>query len=195
MEYITLALGWIVFYASHTVLASLNIKRKFRLWMKGSYKWYRLAYSLYSTLFLLCLFVFAAIIVPYWLFEPSEGSTYFGYMLATFGTIIMVKSMKGISTGRFIGWRPHDDLEEKEELIRVGWYKHMRHPLYAGLILIFIGYFLYVPNMSSLIHLSALLLYLPFGIYYEEKKLLSIYGEAYINYQKIVPLIFPRLKK
>ena len=195
MEYITLALGWIVFYASHTLLASLNIKRKFRLWMKGSYKWYRLAYSLYSTLFLLGLFVFAAIIVPYWIFERSAGSTYFGYMLATFGTIISVKSMKGISAGRFIGWRPHDDLSEKEELIRDGWYKHMRHPLYAGLILIFLGYFLYVPNLSALIHLLALLLYLPSGIYFEEKKLLSIYGEAHVDYQKNVPPIFPWFKK
>lgn len=163
--------------------------------MKGSYKWYRLAYSLYSTLFLLGLFVFAAIIAPYWIFEPSEGSTYFGYMLATFGTIISVKSMKGISAGRFIGWRPHDDLSEKEELIRDGWYKHMRHPLYAGLILIFLGYFLYVPNLSSLIHLLALLFYLPFGIYFEEKKLIAIYGEAYVDYQKNVPPLFPWFKK
>ena len=195
MEYIILAFGWIVFYASHTFLASLNIKRKFKLWMKGSYKWYRLIYSLYATLFLLGLFVFAGIISPYWLFNPAEGSTYLGFMLATFGTIVMVKSMKGISKGRFIGLYPHDDLIEKEDLIMEGWYKHMRHPLYAGLILIFLGFFFYVPNLSSLIHLLALLFYLPFGIYYEEKKLLLIYGEAYANYQKNVPPLIPRLKK
>jgi len=195
MEYIILALGWIVFYTSHTFLASLNIKRKFRLWMKGSYKWYRLIYSLYSTLFFFGLFVFAATIVPQWIFNPADGSTYFGFMLATFGTIISVKSMKGISSGRFIGWRLHDDLSDNEELIRDGWYKYMRHPLYAGLILIFLGYFLYVPNLSSLIHLLALLCYLPVGIYFEEEKLLSIYGEAYVNYKKTVPPIIPRFKK
>jgi len=163
--------------------------------MKGSYKWYRLIYSLYSTLFFFGLFVFAATIVPQWIFNPADGSTYFGFMLATFGTIISVKSMKGISSGRFIGWRLHDDLSDNEELIRDGWYKYMRHPLYAGLILIFLGYFLYVPNLSSLIHLLALLCYLPVGIYFEEEKLLSIYGEAYVNYKKTVPPIIPRFKK
>lgn len=195
MEYITLALGWIVFYAGHSLLASLNIKRKLRLWMGAQYKWYRLIYSLLATFFFLGLFVYAGSIEPDWVFMPSDGSTYFGYMLATLGTIIAVKSMKEISAGRFIGWLPHDDLREKDELIVNGWYSYVRHPLYLALILIFLGYFLYVPNLASMVHLLALLLYLPPGIYFEEKKLIAIYGEVYIDYQRNVPPILPRFKK
>jgi protein-S-isoprenylcysteine O-methyltransferase Ste14 len=195
MEYITLALGWIVFYASHTLLASLNIKRKFRLWMGAQYKWYRLIYSLLAAFLFLGLFVYAGSITPNWVFTPSDGSTYFGYMLATVGTIIAVKSMKEISVSRFIGWHPHDDLKEKDELIVNGWYRYVRHPLYLALILIFLGYFLYVPNLASMVHLLALLLYLPPGIYFEEKKLIAIYGQGYIDYQNNVPPILPRFKK
>jgi protein-S-isoprenylcysteine O-methyltransferase Ste14 len=195
MEYIILALGWIVFYSGHTLLASLKIKRKLRQWMQSSYKWYRLTYSLFSTVFFLGLFIFAGTISPDWIFIPANGSTYLGFMLATFGTIISVKSMKVISKGRFIGWSLRDDLSNPEELINDGLYQYIRHPLYAGLLLIFIGYFLYVPNLASLIHLMALLFYLPPGIYYEEKKLLFLHGQAYADYQKTVPPLIPSFKK
>ena len=195
MEYITLALGWIVFYVIHSLLANLNIKRKFKLWMGAYYIWYRLIYSTLATFLFLGLFVYAGSIAPDWVYRPSDSSTYFGYMLATLGTIIAVKSMKGISLGRFIGWHAHDDLNEKEQLILSGWDSHVRDPLYLALILIFLGYFLYVPNFASMIHLMALLLYLPLGVYYEEKKLVAIYGDAYIDYQRNVPPILPRFKK
>ncbi|MDN3687591.1 methyltransferase family protein [Cyclobacterium jeungdonense] len=195
MEYLFLGLGWMLFYSSHTFLAMLNIKRKIRSQLKGLYKWYRLSYSLFSTLFFFALFLYAGSIPRIWLFGSGPVSTYLGFMLATFGTIISVKSMRNVSARRFIGLRPKDDLSETEPLVTEGWYGYMRHPLYAGLILIFIGYFLYAPNLSSLIHLSALLLYLPVGIYYEEKKLLEIHGNRYAAYQKEIPAIIPRIKK
>lgn len=195
MDYLILGLGWVLFYSSHTFLATLNIKRKIRSLLKGQYKWYRLAYSLFSSLFFLALFLYAGSIPPIWLFASGPGSTYLGFMLATFGTIICVKSMRDVSVSRFLGLRPQDDLSENEPLVTDGWYGYMRHPLYAGLILIFIGYFLYVPNLSSLFHLAALLLYLPVGIYFEEKKLLTLYGRRYARYQKEIPAIIPRFGK
>jgi protein-S-isoprenylcysteine O-methyltransferase Ste14 len=195
MEYIILALGWIAFYSSHTLLASLKIKRNVRQRLNGSYKWYRLAYSFFSAIFFLGLFVFAGTISPNWVFILANGSTYLGFMFASFGTIISVKSMKGISKSRFIGWQLRDDLSQPEKLINDGLYQYVRHPLYAGLILIFTGYFLYVPNLASLIHFVALLLYLPFGIYYEEKKLLILHGQAYADYRKTVPPLIPGFKK
>lgn len=195
MEYLILSLGWLFFYVSHTLLASLNIKRKVKAWMGKGYKWYRLFYSLFATLVFFALFLIAGAIEPIWLLASSTLTTYLGFMLATFGTIISVKSMKHVAAGRFLGLKPHDDLQVNEPLITKGWYGYMRHPLYAGLILIFLGYFLYVPNLASLIHLLALLLYLPFGIYFEEKKLLEQYGQAYIRYQNKVPPLIPRFKK
>ncbi|SHN20346.1 Protein-S-isoprenylcysteine O-methyltransferase Ste14 [Cyclobacterium lianum] len=163
--------------------------------MGNSYKWYRLSYSLVASFIFLAIFLFAGSIDPIWLFERSNGTTYLGFMLATFGTIIAAKSMKQVELSRFLGLKPHDDLRETEPLIKTGWYQYMRHPLYAGLILIFAGYLFYVPNMASLIHLLALLSYLPFGIYYEEKKLREQYGEKYVRYQNKVPPLIPRLKK
>ncbi|NHE59418.1 methyltransferase family protein [Cyclobacterium plantarum] len=195
MEYFILSLGWLFFYISHTFLASLNIKRKVKAWMGMGYKWYRFCYSLFATMVFFALLLLAGSIEPIWLLASSPLTTYLGFMLATFGTIIAVKSMKHSKTSRFLGLEPHDDLKEKEPLITVGWYQYMRHPLYTGLILIFLGYWFYLPNLASLIHLLALLLYLPFGIYFEEKKLQEQYGEAYTHYKNKVPPLIPRFKK
>lgn len=195
MEYLILGLGWVLFYSTHTFLATLNIKRKIRSRLKGLYKWYRLAYSLFSSLFFFVLLLYAGTIPNRWLFATGPGSTYLGFMFAAFGTIISVKSMRDVSISRFVGFRPQDDLSDLDPLVTDGWYRYMRHPLYAGLILVFIGYFLYVPTISSLIHLAALLLYLPPGIYFEEKKLLEIYGDRYSRYRKEIPAIIPRFRK
>lgn len=184
-----------MFYSSHTLLAALNIKRKIHAIMGKGYIWYRLIYSLFSTLFILALFLYAGTIEPYWLLSPSDWMTYFGFMLATFGTIISVKSMKHLSFFRFLGLKPYNDLDQKEPLTFKGIFQYIRHPLYAGLILMFLGYFFYIPTLSSLIHLLALLAYLPFGIYYEEKKLIEIYGEEYLEYRSKVPPLIPRFIK
>lgn len=117
-------------------------------------------------------------------------------MLAGFGTIILVKSFKHFSNLKFIGLMLHDDLNEKEKLITKGIHEHIRHPIYTGLILIFLGYYFYRPSPSSMVHFIMLLAYLPIGINFEEKKLIAIYGESYRKYKKTVPALFPfKLKK
>lgn len=162
--------------------------------MGNSYKWYRFVYSFVSTLCILALLFYSGTIPPHYLLNQTDGIQYIGYMLATFGTIISVKSMKGISVKRFIGLSPHDDLKENDGLVTEGLYRWVRHPLYAGLILVIMGYFFFLPTLASIIHLIALLVYLPVGIYFEEKKLISLHGQAYIDYQKTVPPIIPTKK-
>ena len=194
MPYFYLFIGWMLFYTSHSYLAALNIKRIIQGIMGNSYKWYRLIYSLVSTFWVFALLFYSGTIPSHYLLTPTDGLQYIGYMLATFGTIISVKSMKGISIKRFIGLVPHDDLKEKERLLIDGLYRWVRHPLYAGLVLIFLGYFFFLPTVASIIHLAALLVYLPFGIYFEEKKLIILHGQAYVDYQKTVPPLIPTKK-
>ncbi|MCC5937553.1 MAG: isoprenylcysteine carboxylmethyltransferase family protein [Lunatimonas sp.] len=194
MSYLLLFVGWGVFYASHTYLAKLTVKRTIKSRMGTAYRWYRLLYSGLSVFLLFIIMLYAGSIPPVYLWAISPSSTYLGYMLATFGTILAVKALKGMSVSRFVGLTPSDDLANHDTLKVDGLYRWMRHPLYAGLILIFLGYFLYLPTWSSLVHLMALFSYLPFGIHYEEKKLLEIYGTSYREYQRQVPALFPTKK-
>ncbi len=195
MGYLTLTFAWAIFYISHTALASLNIKRKIKGVMGNAYKWYRLVYTLFSSLFFLGIFLYAAMLNPNFILKQTDLLTYLGYMLATFGTIISVKAFKRVRISQFLGLKPQDDLTKSEPFISQGLYANVRHPLYSGLILIFVGYFFFQPNWVALVHLASLLVYLPFGIYYEEKKLMEIYPEAYPAYQRDVPALIPNFRK
>ena len=67
----------------------------------------------------------------------------------------------------------------------------MRHPLYtAGLLFLWL-----TPGMSlnSLTLYIASSLYILVGAYFEERKLLREFGQAYAEYQKQTPMIIPRL--
>ena len=88
------------------------------------------------------------------------------------------------------GPRGNDDMD----LITTGLYSKIRHPFYAAMILIFLGYFLFSGSLSAAIHLGILLLYLPIGIYFEEKNLAVQFGEAYQEYKNSVPAIIPMVR-
>ncbi|WP_144603676.1 methyltransferase family protein [Algoriphagus algorifonticola] len=192
MDYWILALSWAIFYTTHSVFAASKLKRILKEKLGSAYKWYRLFYSLFSLLLLIGIGYVSMQVPTQKILPGSDISSYFGYMAATFGTIILVKSSKAWSWKEFIGIKEESNTKE---LIQSGWYARVRHPLYLGIILIFLGYFLVASSMSSLIHLICLLIYLPFGIYFEEKKLLQNFGKPYETYQKNVPALFPKLKK
>ncbi|MBS9524405.1 isoprenylcysteine carboxylmethyltransferase family protein [Litoribacter alkaliphilus] len=195
MPYFFLLLFWAVFYFTHTFFARLKLKRKFQRIMGKAYKWYRFFYTLWSSLLFLAIFLYAASIPAERLFTGTDFTQYLGLMGAGIGTIILIKSFKNFSLWKFSGLVPHDDLEEKQELVVVGIHKHLRHPIYLGLTFIFVGYLLFTPTLASLVHLVALMLYLPVGIYYEEKKLIAIFGEKYKEYQATVPALIPRFTR
>ena len=124
------------------------------------------------------------------LMNQSAFTTYLGYLFASFGTIVVVKASKQISMSSFLGLNPSVEFST-EKLVVQGWYAYVRHPLYAGLMLIFGGYFLISGSYSAVVHLGFLLIYLPIGIYFEEQNLISVYGDQYRGYRKKVPAIIP----
>jgi protein-S-isoprenylcysteine O-methyltransferase Ste14 len=75
-------------------------------------------------------------------------------------------------------------------LIRKGILSRLRHPLYTGGLL-----FLWARNQTLYWFWVDLLLsaYLLIGTYWEEKKLISEFGEDYLRYRKEVHPFWPRL--
>ncbi|MEI9919134.1 MAG: isoprenylcysteine carboxylmethyltransferase family protein [Bacteroidota bacterium] len=69
--------------------------------------------------------------------------------------------------------------------------QHVRHPIYSGVILLVVGFFFFIPNLPTLISCACILIYIPIGIYLEEKKLVATYGDQYIEFRKKVPAIIP----
>ncbi|MEJ0030557.1 MAG: hypothetical protein WDO15_09380 [Bacteroidota bacterium] len=67
----------------------------------------------------------------------------------------------------------------------------VRHPIHSGVILLVLGFFFFIPNLPTLISCVCILVYVPIGLYLEEKKLVATYGDQYIEYRKRVPAIIP----
>jgi len=192
MVYILLLLSWSFFYFTHSIFASAKLKRILKVRMKDSFKWYRLLYTIFSLLLFLAILIQSSLIPPQNFLPQNPLMTYFGYMLAAFGTIILVKSSKQIKMKEFLGV---ETLDKPTKLIKSGLYSRVRHPLYLGLLMIFLGYVLVSAQYTALIHFFCLLFYLPFGIYFEEKNLVSQFGKEYQEYQKYIPMLFPKLNK
>jgi methanethiol S-methyltransferase len=179
-EYLLLILGWVAYFTLHSILAMDQVKSKFPR------RVFRIFYVLFSTAGLLGLLFYNGSIHSLKFFVSEGPIRYISLMLTTFGVMIIQSSFRQYSFKGFIGFA-----DEKKELRTDGVLKYVRHPILAGLVLIVLGFFFFIPNLPTLISCACVLLYIPIGIYIEEKKLIAAYGDRYLEYQKKVPAIFP----
>ena len=195
MSNLLMVLSWSLFYFLHSALAASKLKRILESKWPVPYKWYRLFYSVLSSILFIGILIQAVFLPVKSVFVPGSFGQYTGYMVATAGVIVLLRSAKQISLGSFLGIRPASKSSHNPQLVVSGIYSRIRHPLYLGLVGIFLGYFMVSGTVGALIHLGCLIVYLPFGIYYEEKNLIAEYGDAYSQYQKEVPPFFPKINK
>ncbi len=111
--------------------------------------------------------------------------------LALIGLVVTVLQ---VDTLAFIGLRQlrQPDVEAQNKLVRRGFYRWVRHPLYFfSLVLLWL-----FPYMTDLVlaFISAASLYFLIGTIPEERKLVAVYGETYRQYQREVPRIIPFFK-
>jgi protein-S-isoprenylcysteine O-methyltransferase Ste14 len=71
----------------------------------------------------------------------------------------------------------------------IGLYKLCRHPIMLGFIIAFWA----TPTMTSghLLFAAATTAYVFIALQFEERDLVAIFGDVYLNYQKKVPMLFP----
>jgi len=175
---------WIIFYGLHSILAADTVKRK----LSVSPMLYRFIYSLFSTLGLAVILIFGASIYSPLFFPPNSFTFGLGLFLAAFGIFIIKRAFRNYGLKEFIGLK-----REVDPVLKIsGLQSKIRHPLYTGTLLLVLGYVLFNPLMVNLISLLSVIIYLPFGIYFEEQKLIKMFGSEYLHYKKSVPALFPR---
>jgi len=82
-----------------------------------------------------------------------------------------------------------------KELVVSGMYKYVRNPMYVGVILMLIAYFLWFGFWSLLIYTAAFFLACHlFVLNYEEPTLKKKFGRSYTNYMKSAPRWIPKFK-
>jgi len=83
---------------------------------------------------------------------------------------------------------------EKLKLIDTDIFARIRHPMYFGSILIYLGFFILSLSIIAFIIFIAVLIFYIYLCRYEEKVLIEKLGDDYKEYMKKVPMFFPKLK-
>ncbi len=82
-----------------------------------------------------------------------------------------------------------------KELVATGPYCYVRNPIYVGVLVIVIGYFLWFKSIWMIVYaVAAFLVCHLFIIFYEERILKNKFDAAYEDYLKRVPRWIPKFK-
>jgi protein-S-isoprenylcysteine O-methyltransferase Ste14 len=87
-------------------------------------------------------------------------------------------------------------MDPPKELVVAGFYRHVRNPMYVGVLLMLLSEFLWLGYLYLLAY--AFFFFIAFHLFileYEEPALKKKFGRAYENYLKTVPRWIPRFKR
>jgi len=90
-------------------------------------------------------------------------------------------------------WRRLYQAQTAGELATEGPYAHVRHPQYAGFVLIMFGFLLQWPTLLTLAMFPVLVWMYVRLARAEERDALARFGDAYRRYAEVVPAFVPRL--
>ncbi len=190
--YIWLFVAWVMFGLLHSILAATSFKTKMQGLMGNSFRYYRLLYSLFAAASLTGVVAYQLTMERVILWHPPLLQQIFALAGALTGLVVMAICIKKY----FLNLSGIDVLLKQrsvEKLEREGLHKLVRHPLYSGTLLFTWSVFLWSPTLANFIACFCISLYTRAGIYFEEKKLQSTFGEDYGNYRQKVPMLVPRL--
>lgn len=117
----------------------------------------------------------------------TGGSPILFNILHPLSNVIIVSGLIIIA----IGWRGiHSG---SGQLVTGGIYRFIRHPQYSGFILMIIGFLVQWPTIITLLMAPSLMFMYTWLAKKEEKEMIKLFGDEYINYMKKVPRFFPKI--
>jgi len=196
MGWLLFILAWGGYYLLHSMLAGEQAKQWVKKNTPKGYPLYRIGYNL---LFIigLGLLIFWTVIADHEFILPRNlWMIITGVILTGIGSLLLILSVKNYNLKEFAGisaLKNNATEPTKEKLIITGLNQCVRHPLYLSLYILFTGIGLIHPAAHTWVAIGVSFIYLPLGIWSEEKKLIAYFGEDYKKYRKTTPAIFPFL--
>ena len=192
-ETLIYGLLWLSFGAVHSWLANQGVKQSLQRFAGSGY---RLLYNIISVAHLGIVLALGrslfggsgALPLPSWLQTTQFGMTIMGVM-------IVIIALLQYDLGRFSGISQirhkisASEAENPEPLLVTGIHEHLRHPLYLGVYFVLWGQIVDMYSLQTAIWGSV---YLGIGTYFEERRLVTLYGDAYRDYQARVPSLVPK---
>ncbi|MFH0848963.1 MAG: isoprenylcysteine carboxylmethyltransferase family protein, partial [archaeon] len=111
----------------------------------------------------------------------------------------MALSILSLGAGGYLAAKSHGLVlhraDDERKLADSGVYSLIRHPMYLGTLVFFLGFFFAISSLFSLVILILFFVIYDWMATYEENSLVRLLGEEYAAYQKRVPKWFPRLRR
>jgi protein-S-isoprenylcysteine O-methyltransferase Ste14 len=118
-----------------------------------------------------------------WQGDPHVNPMHLLSNLFIFGGFIVLAS----------AWRVLHAAQQAGQLATTGPYAYLRHPQYAGFVLIMVGFLLQWPTLLTLVMFPILVVMYVRLARREEREVLQAFGETYARYAANTPAFFPRL--
>lgn len=116
-----------------------------------------------------------------------KGNPHFGW-LHILSTVLLVGGFWVLASA----WPPLYRAQKARQLATQGVYAHIRHPQYAGFILIMFGFLLQWPTILTLVMFPVLVtMYVRLAIF-EEREAEKQFGQVWRDYAAHTPRFFPR---
>ena len=110
-------------------------------------------------------------------------------LVMVISTLLIMAGLALMAAGWLAVWRA------KGELVPGGLYAWMRHPQYAGLILVVVAFLIQWPTVITLVMFPILVITYRRLATREEADLDAGFGARYATYKHLVPMFFPRPSK
>ena len=198
MNYLLVVILWTAYCALHSFLISIRFTALMTRLLKNYYAFYRLFYVVISFILLVPLIRFTGefespVIMTY--DAPLSVARYAlisGALLLFFWAFFFdYDSLSFFGIRQILNFAKPKTAATPVELKRKGLLGMVRHPMYFALIL-----YLWCQTfrMMDLVINTLLTLYVLIGTWLEERKLVLEFGEAYLRYQREVPMLIPFVK-
>ena len=91
-------------------------------------------------------------------------------------------------SGGYLTWKAHKQIfgtaRHEAELVQTGVFKYSRHPMYLGIMIMYLGLAISSLSIAAFLLLVVIFFFYNYLASYEEKQLIAFFGESYRDYMK-----------
>ena len=177
----------------HSLTASLKAKElAFRLFGEPGKRFYRLGYNLLSLITTPLYLVLIVLLPDERIYTIQPPWIYLTLILQLEAAILLVVSFKGTGLVPFLGldgFSKSNMSTRPNTLVKTGFYKYSRHPIYFFSLVIL--WLIPIMTWNILSFAFGVTAYTLIGSLFEERKLALEFGQEYIDYRKRTSWIIP----
>ncbi len=199
MDYWTVVFLWMAYCTLHSFLISIRFTTLMMRLLKNYYAFYRIFYVVISIVLLIPLIRYtneweSPTIVSY-----EAPLSFVRYVLLAGSVLLFFRafffdydSLSFFGIRQALNYAKPMASSKPGELRQNGLLGIVRHPMYSALL---IYLWCQTFRIIDLVINTLLTLYILIGTWLEERKLILEFGEAYIRYQRQVPMLVPSVTK